>query len=798
MEKEQGLYSIDRYQGAGKWCFAIGANRAWDNYNERPKLFSESLLRYEKATRRDWFDEETRGLIKKSDVRQRLRKIRCYFSHYCHDNTCLGFDPDDDLRKIMEKAYERAIFEQRKHLSTETDIETPALFEPHGRITAAGVVFFCSFFVERRILNRLMGRIPGFKKTEGEYGATRQMFSKYCLRDSYSIRASDSNAVLFRDILGYLSRAPSQYYRHNKDQCDKDGHPERKKDKFINLALRYLESFVPARLRNHTLSVGRKEVVRMETNAVAEGEGEYRPYPPKAKVKVVFTEDDPERPYYITHNTVILQTAKKEEDIHHCKVGVNELKYLVLLCLQGKAEKAVAGIEGYVRRIQGRFADHTNKVARDDDERLVRGLPEFVRVASGIETPDEVRELKSRLDHIRKKWQTKKAESAEAQLHRKARDVLRHINWESQRPLGIEQYNRLLELLVNRDLESFAAEMKELKRRGLISEELLKSVEGIRNLNTLHVKVCNLVLTRLEHLVENDPEELKRHIGIVPREEKEGPSYEEKVRAFVQQPMMYRGFLRNSFFKGSGKSFAKLVEEELHKKGCPDVPLGTDYYLVRDLERDERKNRFHNDNAALYETLALDRLCVLMARDCLVRLNRNLEKHATRISWEATDAGDTICLELPRRDRDHESFRLSFGVRDYPKLYVMDDPVFLCGLMKHFFPDNQAIQYHELYSEGINKYTAMQAEGIAATLKLEEKTIKEKNMQIPATGYIRFCEIVSQSDFAPGEKRVLKNVRNGLLHYHLEFEPTEWAEFREIMKREGFDTAKKRKSTRKK
>jgi hypothetical protein len=261
MEKQEGLYSIDRYEGAGKWCFAIGANRAWDNYQQRPALFGESLLRYEKATQRDWFDEETRRLIERADVKERLWKIRCYFSHCCHDNTCLDFNPDDDVRKIMEKAYEKAIFEAKKRLTKETDIETPSLFEPNGRITAAGVVFFCSLFVERRILSRLMGYVRGFKKTEGEYSLTRKIFSTYCLRDSHSIRGGDLNAVMFRDILGYLSRAPSEYYRHNKDKCDKEKHPERKTEKFIDLALRCLESFVFGKLKNYTVSIGRKEIV---------------------------------------------------------------------------------------------------------------------------------------------------------------------------------------------------------------------------------------------------------------------------------------------------------------------------------------------------------------------------------------------------------------------------------------------------------------------------------------------------------------------------------------------------------
>jgi hypothetical protein len=40
---------------------------------------------------------------------------------------------------------------------------------------------------------------------------------------------------------------------------------------------------------------------------------------------VVFAQHSAGLAYYINHNTVILQTAKKGETAHNCKVGVNEL-----------------------------------------------------------------------------------------------------------------------------------------------------------------------------------------------------------------------------------------------------------------------------------------------------------------------------------------------------------------------------------------------------------------------------------------------------------------------------------------
>ena len=67
-EEKKEIYSIDKYQGAGKWCFAIILNRARDNYEGNPQLLSESLLRFEAVNRRDWFDEETRELILQMDA----------------------------------------------------------------------------------------------------------------------------------------------------------------------------------------------------------------------------------------------------------------------------------------------------------------------------------------------------------------------------------------------------------------------------------------------------------------------------------------------------------------------------------------------------------------------------------------------------------------------------------------------------------------------------------------------------------------------------------------------------------
>ena len=461
------------------------------------------------------------------------------------------------------------------------------------------------------------------------------------------------------------------------------------------------------------------------------------------------------------------------------------------MCLQGRAEEAIATIDGYVHRIQARFANPSAKVNTGENERLIQGLPEFVRVASAIGTRDGEKERKARLDYVRAKWERKKTESAEAELHRKGRDILRYINWQCERPLGADQYNELLGLLVNKDFVGFGRELGELKRREQISEEVRKSLGSISNLNALHTKVCDCVLAELDHLAENEPEKLAEHIGLVPREKKEGPSYEEKVKAFIEQPMIYKGFLRATFFNGAGKTFAKLVEEAFQKRAYPDVPLGQEYYHVSSL------GRFDKDNSVLYETLARDRLCVMMGRMCYEQLNRVLQGKAQRVSWEKKGGRETICLEIARQDKPGETFQIRFAVTDYAKLYVMDDAEFLGGLMSHFFQRERSIDYHRLYSDGINKYTAMQRDAIAPILRLEERVIKQKSIPTSAQGYIEFSEIIEASDYQPHEKEVLKRVRNNLLHYLLKFEPSHYSKFTEIMRRGGLDIKKNRKAAKK-
>jgi hypothetical protein len=824
-EKEQSkdFEKINYYQGHKKWCFAIVLNRACDNYRDnyiksKTTLFSESLLKFEAVNRKDWFDEDIRNLIKnveeiqlpnpqknheiipKNFVNIRLNDVRNYFSHFCHGQDCLFFKNDEPLRIIVEKAYEKAKEKIIGQTKNELTIKFPNLFESDGLITPAGVIFLSSFFVERRILSRLLGYVEGFKDTRGEFNITREIFSTYCLKDSYSILTPSKEAVLFRDILGYLSRVPTEFYKYRKEFCEKENHPERKTDKFISFALKYLEEFVLKELNEYSVSFGKMEVVRDVKKETNEENEEYKPHSNQGKVKVLFEtkKDGEELPYYINHNTVIARIQSKGSKIRHCKIGINELKYLVLLCLNGKAKEVIQSIDNYIQQLEIQFAKPSTEIKSHNLELIKQRLPEFILKNNRIEIPDKNKEKSARLNYIREKWNKKKDESADTELHRKGRDIIRYINWHCKagQKLNIEQYNFILGLLIKKDLLKFNQILVNLKLTGMIEEQIINSLYGKKTINELHVKVCELVLQELENIQNNEPGRVLEYIGVERTPDERAPSYESKVKSFIEQPMVYKGFLRETILKENKKTFAKLVEETLMPD--TDVPLGKGFYFVPDIDKDEKKNRFHKDNAILYETLALDRLCLMMARECYGRINIELQQKSKKLVWHNKDGKEYIALEVQNQFKKGSTFSISFSVKDYTKLYVMDDAEFLSGLIEHFFVKTNSISYHELYGEGINKYTNMQKNGIEAILKLEEKIINKKNIK-PKTGlnYISFREIIEKNNYSFEEQKILNGIRKSLLHYNLKFKPFEYNKFLEIMKREGFGIKNKGKSGQK-
>lgn len=787
---KKAMYSIERYEGSKKWCFAIVLNRAQTNFEENPKLFELTLTQFEKTRKEDWFDEETRKLIyekeEENKIKQEIQKaageklnnLRNYFSHYLHTPDCLIFTKNDPLRIIMEKAYERALFEERKKQEEDISIEFPKLFEDDNKITSGGVIFFVSFFLERHILNRLLGYIPGFKDTRGEYNLSRKAISAYCLKGSHSVRTPDHDAVMFRDILGYLSRVPTEHYQRIKQpQKRNQGQlSERKTDKFITFALNYLEDYGLKDLGVYTACFARSRIIREQKGTEKTGKEEYKPYRNKPKVEIYFDNSKRDQ-FYIKRNNVILQIQKKGGRANIFRMGVNELKYLVLLSLCGKAGGVVEKIDNHIHNLrdQLRYIEKKNK---QEIQKYIRSFPGFVRSGLGVLEIDDEKRLERRLEYVVEKWEKKKQDSREIQLHKKGRDILRYINERCDKELNRNEYNRILELLVNKELAGFYHELEELKKTGRIDKNIVRNLSEQESLNALHIKVCDLVLEELESL---EREKLKEYIGLIPKEEKEVP-FREKVDRILNQPVICKGFLRKQFFEEDKKSFARLVEEAMkEREEGYEIPLGTEYYHIPSLDR------FHKDNKKLYETLALDRLCLMMARQYYLRLNKKLTQKAQQIEWRKEDGREAIIFTFENPKQPEQSCSIRFSIWDYTKLYVIDEPEFLARLYYYFFPkDEKEIEYHKLYAEGINKYTNLQKEGIEAILELEKKIIERKQIR-PAKNYIEFKEIMNKSGYNNDEQGASKLVRNALLHYNLDFEKEHLKSFYAVMKREGIE-----------
>ena len=68
------VYSIEQYEGEKKWCFAIVLNRAQTNLEENPKLFEQTLTRFEKIRKQDWFNEETKKLIYEKEEENKVKE----------------------------------------------------------------------------------------------------------------------------------------------------------------------------------------------------------------------------------------------------------------------------------------------------------------------------------------------------------------------------------------------------------------------------------------------------------------------------------------------------------------------------------------------------------------------------------------------------------------------------------------------------------------------------------------------------------------------------------------------------
>ena len=177
----------------------------------------------------------------------------------------------------------------------------------------------------------------------------------------------------------------------------------------------------------------------------------------------------------------------------------------------------------------------------------------------------------------------------------------------------------------------------------------------------------------------------------------------------------------------------------------------------------------------------------MMAKQYYQSLNKNLAQKAERIDWRKEGSREVIIFRFKNPKQPMLSYSIRFDVRDYTKLYVMDNPEFLGRLWEYFIPkEMKEIDYHKHYAEGFNKYTNIQKEGIEALLELEKKIIERKHLR-PAKNYIGFREIMEKAVYNEDEQDSLISVRNALLHYNLNFEKKHLKRFYAVMRREGIE-----------
>jgi hypothetical protein len=865
------LYSIDKYQRTNKWCFAIVLNRALDNINpskekeigkyKNKELFYKSLLRFEGIKKQPWFDgtkvEKENATAKeiidsKDRAVELLLNLRNFFSHIYHTEKCLYFgseSPNNKIRLIMEAAYERAKAELAgrrtgQEVSQDADkdkdgnikkyklseVPWPPLFDEKNMITSAGVLFFASLFTERSHISRLMGWIEGLKKNEDKFNITRKAISYYAMPDSYAEAIAEyeaeknevgrtirHKAKAFRDILNYLRRIPSETYKlyHSKEENKKSGkdeekargnHVERKTDKFAHFAMQYLEDYEGVKFARYRINTEvRKNEVFFDKDKLDELITE-KGVPEQEKDKKF----EDYRYYYIDNNA-ILNTEKGS-----IRIGVNELKYLVLLSLADMGQKAKGEINSFISKFtEGNLK---NKGFISDNR---ENTAPFILKKAGILTEDEKKKIKKRVEYLTEKWRKKQKDCEKLRINDKVGGILRYVNenLKSGKKLDPDGYNYLQKLLTMERFSEFETEINKFEdeRESRLKRGSLSEIKGLKSIDEMFSKVCSIVLEKLESL---KGDELAGYIGLKKQmltDEKaaKNQEYDNVLHRYIETKIaLPKGTLRDLYFKnGVKKNFSDAVEEILKKKaGCFNIELDKKYY---DYEIDKSKETKDKEGLKtvrkLRETMAKDRLCLLTGMKFYEDIREKLN-----IQWQKENGKNVIYADICEKgDKQKKLFTLKFSEKDYVKMYVIDRPEFLARIWKHFFKEKekQEIDYYELYQRGIQKGLGdFQRDVALKVLKFEEAAVKKiiggelsigkVNNRLSEEIKKRARELKSDFDvhkdnfvdndtickaFFDDDKDIqtVKKIRNSAFHYNADFENEDYTCFNEIMDREG-------------
>lgn len=874
-QNREDSYSIDKIKGIGKWCFGLVLNKALDNVNPKDKteikeyekkdLFCKSLLRFQGIKKQQWYDGTiAQDIINNKDkAAELLTNLRNYFSHHCHTDDCLNFGKEStnkEIRRIMETAYERAKEDLAgrktgEEVSGEAEkdkdgnikkyrlekIPWPELFDKRDKITKAGVVFFASLFTQRSQVNRLMSWISGLKKNEDEFGMTRRALSFYSLPDSYAEEAVDlaidesgirktitEQARMFRDILGYLRRIPSETYKiyhkneekkkysetekDNEEKEDKETGPvERKTDKFAFFAMKYLEDSEKVQFARYRINQETRK------NEIFFDEDELK--------KLIEEKDVPEQEkdkryddykYYFVENNAILKTDKG-----NIRIGINELKYFTLLSLDGKGKEAIGKIKSFL-------AKYTlyNLANKSFVEKYKKELPPFILTEYEILTEDEKTKTEKRLKYLKEKWINKKKEYQNLRINNKVGGILRFINenLKKDRKLDAEEYNNLQKLLTMERFGEFEKELLKFEdeRESRIKKDVMKDIKGIKSIDAMFLKVCEIVLKKLEAL---KGDELKEYIGLnrkplINTRAAINQKFENVLERFIQNKIsLPNGMLRELYLRENNldtgeqkdrQKFNVSVENLLKTKYTGfDVDLDKKYYEY-EIDKSKRDIEGSKIKRELREILAKDRLCLMMGMKYYKDIREEFKnENGVDIRWEKENNKRVIYADILDENKSN-LLTLKFGEKDYAKMYVMDRPKFIRQVWKNFVKKSGVIEYHEFYKDGIEKGLGnFQTDVIKKVLMLEEKIIekaagkgltpiqindklffeiKKRSRQVK-NDFEKHKEVFVQNDailkaFITSDKDIdiLKKIRNAAFHYQADFQPEEKNAFDEIMK----------------
>ncbi|HOM61968.1 MAG TPA: hypothetical protein PLP49_11115 [Anaerohalosphaeraceae bacterium] len=836
-------YSLDQdyYKGTHKSCFTVPLNIAWDNGSKKG---CENLLKEAMRTRGGFTQEDIEKVHR--SLAEKLNGIRDYFSHYYHEDKPLEFKKGDDdaVKDFLEKTFSYAAGETQKRVK-ESGYQgiIPPIFELCGdqvRITAAGVIFLASFFVPRSTLERMFGAVQGFKRSDRgdldtgqkrDYYFTRSLLSFYTLRDSYYLQADETRP--FREILSYLSCVPfdsvqwlqahgklskseekeffgrpvEEQDEENPAQTEKQTAPAgrrmRKKNKFILFAVRFIEAWA----RNEKLSVefGRyRNIQNEEDRRKQSGKKVREVFFPSALNNLSAEEQDLEGLLYIRNNHALIRIHLKAKTPVTVRISEHELMYLVLAILSGKGGNAVQKLSKYVWDVRMR--------SRGPLTNMPRNFPAFLR-SPASEVSEQA--VQNRLNYIRKTLKEiqanlqKEAQTGQWILDKgqKIRHILRFISDsmpDFRRRPSVKEYNELRELLQTLAFDDFYRKLASFQTERKLDAAVWNNLAQCKSINELCERCCQLQQQRLDELEKQGGDELKRYIGLLPKEK--GKHYEEqntparKFERFIENQLSVpKYFLRCKLFVTGGSrrtNLLKLVQEHLK-------PKTSVFHEERLYLREEQPGDYPWSDRKIiqkmYYLYVQDLLCMQMAQWHYEHLTPQVKG---KIDWEInseskeSDGYNRFKVEY----KGPQGCRIIFRVQDFGRLDFLNKAPMLDNICQWFLSGRKEITWPEFLRDGLQRYRQRQILVVRALFRFEE------NLKIPeeewkGKSHLSFDEVLERfsgkNRLSEEEKESIRRVRNDFFHEEFEATPSQWRDFErrmsEYLNKEKREKPKKKK-----